>query len=83
MQQRALTRYSLGLTLLRGRNADRPIQGEAPAGGGQILRMLFAESGQAAPGLGEANFPPLPEPIRPIGTGQGKGPAHRQAEALG
>eukprot|EP00972_Heterocapsa_arctica_P023436 3453103-Heterocapsa_arctica.AAC.1 len=45
--------------------------------------MLLGEAGQAAPNLGEVNFPSLPEPLRPIGTGQGEGPAHCRSEAVG
>eukprot|EP00972_Heterocapsa_arctica_P047044 6941700-Heterocapsa_arctica.AAC.1 len=45
MRRHTLTRHSMGLTLLRGRNADWPIQEVAAAGGGQILRMLLAGPG--------------------------------------
>eukprot|EP00972_Heterocapsa_arctica_P116082 16451316-Heterocapsa_arctica.AAC.1 len=31
MQQAALSRYTRGLTILRGRNVGRPFPGEAPA----------------------------------------------------
>eukprot|EP00972_Heterocapsa_arctica_P045316 6689482-Heterocapsa_arctica.AAC.1 len=65
------------MTLLRGRSASRLIQEETPAGNNQILRMLFREAAQEAPGLGEDIFPPLPEPLRPIGTSQGQAPANR------
>eukprot|EP00972_Heterocapsa_arctica_P017967 2655856-Heterocapsa_arctica.AAC.1 len=65
------------MTLLTGRNASRPIQEEAPAGGQQVLRMLLQPPLQEVPGAAVNDCPPLPEPLRPTGTRQGQGPANR------
>eukprot|EP00972_Heterocapsa_arctica_P034914 5139372-Heterocapsa_arctica.AAC.1 len=64
------------MTLLTGRNASRPIQEVASAGNNQTLRMLLREPVQEAPGPGEDAFPPLPEPLRPVGTRQCQAPAN-------
>eukprot|EP00972_Heterocapsa_arctica_P020183 2979269-Heterocapsa_arctica.AAC.2 len=66
MRRRALTRHSMGLTLFKGRNADRPIQEVAAVGGGQILRMSFAGAGPVVPPINAESFPPLPAPGEPV-----------------
>eukprot|EP00972_Heterocapsa_arctica_P092038 13574628-Heterocapsa_arctica.AAC.1 len=38
--------------------------------------MLLREPVQEAPVAGGEDFPPLPEPLRPIGTRQGQAPAN-------
>eukprot|EP00972_Heterocapsa_arctica_P088299 13021129-Heterocapsa_arctica.AAC.1 len=39
--------------------------------------MLLQPPVQAVPGAGIGEFPPLPEPLQPIGTRQGQGPGNR------
>eukprot|EP00972_Heterocapsa_arctica_P083081 12242150-Heterocapsa_arctica.AAC.1 len=81
-RQLTLTRHSLGATMLKGRNADRPPQVVAPAGGGQLLRMLSAEAVPVAPPLNPEAFPPLPAPGEPVGTQSGMGPGNRHKISL-